>query len=295
MNCNIIKKSKIFFIAVLVVLVAGLTLFGIFGFNQAVDYRCGYEIKVSVDQKAGNASAVMKDATDAYFDANGVKIFDYATQTLEDGMTVIYKLSSDITSKKDALISHVQKALDEKSSVKGVTANVEIGQTNASDSLDVGGILLALGLSVLGIFVYVLIKEKLASAVATVFSAVLSAVAFVAFMGITRIPAAPFVAVCGALSVILASALSSATVNKYRVEMKNNEKASSVDIVNNVAIKAKRIYIYVSIAVALIAVALCAFAMPYLIFTGLQVLVAGLCGISSAIFATPFMWSLIKK
>jgi hypothetical protein len=114
-------------------------------------------------------------------------------------------------------------------------------------------------------------------------------------MGITRIPAAPFVTIGGALSIILAGVISIATVNKYKMESKKADKATPVEIVEIVACKAKKLYILIGGAVLLSAIALCALGLPYVMLAGAQVLVAGISGIASAIFGTPFIWSLIKK
>lgn len=295
MSCSIIKKAKIFFIAALVVIVAGLTIFGIFGFNQTIDYKSGYEMQVSVDQKVGKAMQVMKTAADNYLADNGIKAVKYATQSLNDGMTIVYKFNYDVTESISGLKTAVQSAVDTKSGVQGVSVDVVVSQVKGIDITNVGKVLLALGLSVVGILIYTLIVERLAGAVTTLVSTVLSAVLYLALIGLTRIPAASFVAIGGALAMIISASISVATVNKYKKETKRAVKLSNVEIVDKVANNAKFVYVLIGAGVLLTALALCAFIMPYLMFASLQILVAGICGISSAVFAAPVIWSFIKK
>lgn len=295
MNCSIIKKSKIFFIIALALIVVGLTFFGIFGFNQTVDYKVSYEMQVSVDQKAGNAVQVIKDSADAYFSENAIKPVKYATQTLDDGATIVYKFSYDVTSVVSALKTSIQNELEEKSTVKGIKADVVVKEVYADDTASVASMLIALAVVIVAVFIYTLIMEKLAGAVSTIFSAVMSLVLYLAFMGITRVPAAPFVMVGAVITVALSMLVSVAFVNKYKAEYKKADKSSSLEIVEKVAFSSTKLYIYVGIAVLLTAIALCLFIKPYLMIASVHVLIAGICGLSSAIFATPFMWSLIKK
>ena len=47
MKCTLLKKIKIFFVVALALIVVGFTMFGIFGFNQTVDYKPSYEVQAS--------------------------------------------------------------------------------------------------------------------------------------------------------------------------------------------------------------------------------------------------------
>ena len=295
MKCSIIDKAKIFFISALGLLVLGLTVFSIFGFNQTVDYKASYEVQVSVDQKAGDVVSLMNDETDKYFNENGIKPLNFATQTLDDGMMLVYKFDCDVTESVNGLQTAIQTAIDNDATIQNVLAQVSVKEVFAKDSTNVGRVVLALSIAVVATFIIALIFEKLAGAVTVAFSSVLSAVLFIALMGLTRIPAAPFVAIGGAISVILAGVISSSTVNKYRAEYKKADKATNVQIVDKIARKSKKLYILISSAVLLVAVALCALGLPYVMIASAQIVFAGISGISSAVFGTPFMWALIKK
>lgn len=292
MNCSIINKAKIFFVAALVVIVVGLSLFGFLGFNQSIDYKNGYELQVSVDQNAGSAIQIMNDTTEKYFSDNNVK--PISMQVADDGLMRIYKFSSNVVDLEKGLQEKIDTAIID-ANITNVSSKVEAKEVVAKDNTNVGRVLLAMAISIVCIFVYALILEKFVSAVSVAFSATLSAILFLAFMGATRIPAAPFVVISGALSVVLAGVISIATVNKYKKECKKADRATNLEIVEKVANKANMFYIIVGGAILLSAVALCCFGLPYLMIAGAQIAVAGISGITSAIFGTPFMWSLIKK
>lgn len=295
MNCSIIKKAKIFFISVLVVLVVGLTLFSVFGFNQTVDYRDSYEVQVSVDQKVGNVLQVTNEATNEYFSQKGIKPIDYTTQILDDGMTVLYKFNSDQTILTTGLKTAVENAIESKSTVKDVFVEVSVREVVASSNVNVGRYILAIVIAIVGAFVYALIVEKLASAVSVAFSMILSAILFMSLMGITRIPASPFATISGIVAVVLAGVISIVTVNRYKAEYKKADKLTNAEIVDKVANNSKKLYLLLGSALLLTAIALCVLGLPYVMIASAQALVAGISGISSAIFGTPFMWCLIKK
>ena len=295
MKCTLLKKIKIFFVVALALIVVGFTMFGIFGFYQTVDYKPSYEVQVSVDQKAGNTTSVLKDAAEDYFSDNGIKVLCYGTQTLDDGAVVIYKFNLDITEKVQGLKAYIQAQLDADSTVSNVLADANVYESLGNNTPSFLPLLIAIGIAIAVIFVYALIMNKLASAVATIFASVLSGVMFIALTALVRIPSAPSFAFGCGLAIIIASMLSIALTSKYKVLLKNENKLSSFDIAEEVFAKSFRIFIYVSALVLLSSIALCAFALPYMMFVGAHVLVAGICGISSAMFATPFIWSLIKK
>ena len=64
MKYSITQKFKVFFIITIIILAAGLTLLGVFGYNQAADYSRGYQLNVSVSENFGEAGEDMKSAAD---------------------------------------------------------------------------------------------------------------------------------------------------------------------------------------------------------------------------------------
>lgn len=295
MNC-IVKKTKWFIVAMLVVLVVGMTLFGIFGFNNAVDYRDGYELQVSVNQNIDQAKDVMKDTADKYLSDNGLKTASYAIQELDDGATVIYKLYGDVTNHADTLESALNTALQANEKTKSVQAEVMVNTILGDSEMQFGWVILAVGISVVAIFLYMLIMERLASALAVIGASIASLVLFVAIMGITRIPALPYVEVLTAFSAIFGAVLSVTTTRRYKEEIKSVVgKYSASAIACNVINKDFKKYLFALIAVFVAAVAISALLVPYMMFAGLQILVAGIAAVCSAYVVTPIIWTAVMS
>lgn len=297
MKSGIIKYSKIFFIVALVLIVAGMTMLGIFNFNQSIDYKNSYEMQISVDQNVGTSVQTMKSSAEKFFSDNGIAPVSYATQSMNDGAAVIYKFNWDVSAKVADLKSAVQAALDADTSFTGVGVDVDFYVLGGNNASQVGKVILALGIFAVVIFLYSLIVEKLAGATATIFSAILASVLFVSMVNLVRVPALPFVSVTTALSALLAAALSVATVNKYREQNKLSDgKASLTQIVDKVSKSALTLYVF-ACAALIVAAALFVGILGWnsYLFLALQIVIAALCGTASAYFATPFIWLIVKQ
>lgn len=291
------KKNKLFIVITLAVLVVGMTLLGIFQFNQTIDYKNGYELRVAIEQNAGDAKSVLLSSTEDYFEKNGVKSAKYAFQDLDEGKILVYKFSKDVKIDTVKLAKHIQDKLDANTTCAGVKATAEYSTVIGNDKFDAGWLILALSIGVVATFVYALIMEKLSGATAMIGSSILSALAFVAIMAITRIPAYPLLGASIALATITASVLSVATSARFREEYKNSaeSKPDAVVITEKVMATEIKKYLFTAIAFAVVAVAISVFFVPYMIIVGGQVLLAGLCACASSYFVTPLIWSLIKN
>ncbi len=291
---GLIKKFKWFIVATLAILVVGMTLFGIFGFNNTVDYKESYEVKVSIDQNVDDAVKILKETTDKFFETNGIDDKGYAFQTQGDGTTLIYKFSS-LSDAQLAKIDGLESVLNTALASTSAEATVEPNVVSGANDLQSGWVILALGIAMVAIFIYLLIMEKLASAVAVICSSALSTLLFVALMAITRVPAIPFVEVLACLAGIIGAVLAVTTVGRYREEIKNTTgKFSAASVADAVAKKDKKKYLLALIAILVAAVAVAAFFVHYIMIMGAQIAIAGLVATFSAYFMTPFMWVLIK-
>ena len=101
------KKSKLFVVLSLVLIVAGLAVFGFMGFNQTVDKKECFEAKITIDQSFDDAKATLVSASKAYLDENNIKAADYAVQKLEDGNVFVYKFNKDVKLDTDAFAKYV--------------------------------------------------------------------------------------------------------------------------------------------------------------------------------------------
>ncbi len=296
MNGKLFKATKIFFIAALIFIVVGLTLFGVLGANQSIDYKSGYEVEISVDQPVEKAIEIMQNVTDNYFAENGINSIDYATQSFDGGQSVIYKFTTDVSNSFIGLKDALQTALDAEASITNVDADVVVRQVYSSPKYDsMGKIILAIGISFVLIFAVMFFLQKFAGAISTLFSGVLALVLYLSMLGITRIPAAPFAVISACISMVLAMGISIVMVNRYNKMLKSAEKISRREIIERAFTKSIKSYIALAIAVILMAVSLFAFGTPYLVYFGLQILVGGICAIGSAVFGTPLIWAQFKN
>jgi preprotein translocase subunit SecF len=292
-----IDRIKFFIVATLSLVLVGLVLIGVFGFNTTVDYpndtANGYELQVSVDQNAGNAYELLKSSTEEYFTANGLTPSG-VVQKISDGKALVYKFKTDVTEKAAGLAAFVDGKL-EAAGLTTVEVSADVYQLSSTSFDGVWTMVLACGIAVVAIFVYALIMEKLAGSLATVFSSVVAAILFVALLGITRIPAAPFVGIGAAAAAVIAGASSVATVNRYREEAKNNANLSAAEVIEKVAASERNKYIILGAAIAVTAIALAVFGVPYLMIVSGQLLLAGVAGTFSAYLGSAFMWAAIKN
>ncbi len=283
-------KTKLFIVITLAVLVIGFVLFGVLGLNNTVDYRNAYQIEITADANVQDTMETVKTVSDDYFAKSGVKAQGFAFQQTDSKL--IYKFATDISSIDcNALKTEIETALNS-------TSNVEVFASTSQTITDnqIGWICLACGLAILASFVYILIMEKLAGAVSVIASSVLSAVLFLAVMGITRIPAQPFVMASLLLSVGLTAILSSVIVNRCNEALKNvgNDKNTYVKIAEDMT-KQSMFRIIVSLSVlALASIALLAVAPVYVKFAGLQLIVAGLVSGFVSVGYTGLVWAKVR-
>ena len=212
------KKMKWFVIASLIILVVVMTLLGVFGLNQPIDYSDNYEINVSIAIDDDSIKATMKETADKYFEEKGISVASFQSQ--EDGMSLIYAFTTDQTEQVaglKAVLDLVLSANPQIGNNQAVVVSNYVGQGSLVQPLK---ILLAYGIAIVVIFMYMLIMNKLASAVAVICSSLASVIAFIAMLAITRIPALPFLEISAMFAGIIGALLAVSTVSKYREELK---------------------------------------------------------------------------
>ena len=136
----------------------------------------------------GNTKDITKEAVEGYFKEKAITPTLLSQKKEGVGLVLIYKFTEDVTEKCADLKNTVQSALDEKAEIKGLTVETEINEVVATFNYDFGWIVLAMGITVLVFFVYLLFMEKFASAVSVIAVSVLSAILYVALMSIVRVP-----------------------------------------------------------------------------------------------------------
>lgn len=295
MKSGVMNKMKWFIVSTLIVLLVGMTLVGVLGFNNTIDYTESYEISVSIELNDDDAKQILASTSSKYLEDNGISIV--STKKVDGGMTIIYKTSKDYTAKATGLKSAIDTALSLSPKTNGTLSTVECNIMFESEHTQPLKVFLAFGIGIVAIFIYVLIMNKLASALAVICSSVLSVLAFVAVLAITRIPALPTFEFNAVGAGILGAILSVLTVSKYKEEIKNstNNKINAKEIAEKTAIGQAKLYIFFLVAVLIAGVALMAFFLPYMLILGGQIAIAGVVAIVCAYFTTPLIWTAVKS
>ncbi len=290
MKFSFANRIRLFLIVTLTLLVVGMTIFGVLGFNQTVDNKPSYEMQVSVDQIAGDSVEILKTSSESAIN----NLFDnYSVQEMNEGSVLVYKFSYDVTEKAAEVQASVQTALA-NCSVSGINANVKVYQNLGNYYSQAGVVILALSIAIVVIFVYALIMNKLAGGVAVVCSSILSVLLFLSIMAITRIPAQPYLAVLCSATAVIASVLALVITTKYKATLKAEEKLTSFEIAENVNNSFRSIYVILGVGLACLAIIAGAIGALSSVFLGLAVLVSGVASMASAVYMTPFIWSLIS-
>lgn len=302
MKFSINSKWKIWVILTVAVLVVGFVLFGIFGFNQTVDYKTSHEAVITMDTQHEIAPEKLKEISETYFTAKNIEFVDYATESI-DGPTgkysVIYKFTKDVALDTEEMQEYITTVVNSEYIVFSVEYNDAVMPYYSNG---IGWIVLALGIASVVAFVYLFFVEKLASAVSVICSAVLSAILFVALLGATRIPAMPFATALCAVSFALATFLSAGLVNRFKEEIKLNEskhlsseKMTYTQIADKAAMSSLLRYSFVFIGLLLVSVVFIAAGAAYVKFLGLQLLVASVSAVFASLVGVPLLWPVLKN
>ena len=301
MKLKVNGKFKIWTVCIIAVLVLGLGLLGILGFNQTVDFKESYEVVVSMDTQLEVETQKLHDYAEEYLDSKGIVAVDYATETVDGpigGYSVIYKFDKNVHIDQADMLTFVKNKIN----IDQVVVTVDYNKVSPYYSVPFGWIALGLGIATVVIFLYLLIVEKCASALSVMLSSLLSIVGYIAMLGIVRLPSQPFAPTMAVFAFALATFLSTGLVNRFKEEVRlNNSVTQSTDrltfgqIADKVANASKLRFAFVFVALALISVLMVIIGATYVKFLGLHILVASLCGVFSSLIGVPLIWPQLKK
>lgn len=292
---NATKHVKIFVIIALVIIVVGSALFGVFGFNQDVNYKTSYELNVTLNQNIGEASASMKTATDAYLAEKGLNAEGYAFQELAEGKTLAYKFQENVLADidLDELEIRIQNAVkDDTGSAIGAEAifNEVTSHHFRYDYMAIIGIVVML----IVLFIYLAFLNKIAGAVSVLVSVVISMLMFLAIVGGSRVYAGDFVGVGMLLTAVLTGAYSLFTVEYAQEYSKNvgNDKLSYFDLAN---MATNKVWLTATAVAGLLVAGGVAITLLVDLAIGVQLAIAGLVSAFASIGFAGFMWAVIKQ
>lgn len=285
------NKLKVIIVSILVLLLAGLTMFGFLGFNQTVDYRNSYEMQVGLDRIAGDSVEILKDSTNKALNENGLNPISCSYQEMNEGATLVYKFNTDVTAKIASIEDAVNNELIAEFGASAPKAVVKVYSLHKSIANNLYGVLFGLGLSIAIIFIYLLIINKLASAVASLVSIFGAVVCLTAILGLTRVPVMNLASVYFVLGVIASLLLSVIYTTKFKKVSKAGDRMVAKEVVKASYSSLLKITYIVACALALVSVVLACLTN---VFIGLGVLVASISGIVGAVLATPTLYCLVN-
>ncbi len=279
MKFSITNKTKLWLILVVVIMVIGTTLLGVFGFNKSVDFDAGYEIVVDCEENFNDSELIAKNATDAYFTQNGISVSETVQKSGSGKIT--YKFSENPFVNLEQLKTNVQNALNDASIALEVSVKLNSIKSYPNSQV-VGGIVLAV-ISLVVIFVYTLFAENASGALTVTGCGLLSSLLFVDMLGITRLPLRPFGGAVVAGVSVLASIISAVMVDRFNQDkkMESNVKLPNSVVADNGAKKSLLRVVFVFGFMAILSIALIVLGTSYLRLLGLEILVGSLvaCGI----------------
>ena len=292
------NRIKIVIIATLVILVAGMTLFGVLGFNNTTDFKAGYEVKVELYEVLENADEQVVSSVESYLTEKGIAYNSSLTRKLDDGRIVIFNTDAVTQANADEIKAKVVADLNAKGGTFAtlVVEDCTVYSVEMFDQNQIGWVALAVGIALVALFIYVGITEKLAGALSVIFSSLISGFAFISLIALTRIPAGSVWALGTALSAILGGVVSMGIVNRCSEDIKNtgNDKLTYPEIASG-AFKASLLRLSFTLgALVLAGIAFIALPIFHLTFIGLQLIVSAVCGFGSAVW-TEFIWALISN
>lgn len=303
-------KFKLWITITLALIVAGMAILGIFGFNQTVDYSDSYELQVKVEKNLGDANVIMTEEVDKYFAEKGIKDAEYSRQSETDGEKLIYKFKSSETLFEDAsgldtikseLKTRIEQAFIDRGSeqIKNAGLQVEVNAYSATHVINqnVWKFVLAIGIALVVMLVYVMIMEKVAGSLTVFFNAIIASILTIALMALTRVPAYPYLYGAIAISALLASVISMVIVNRCKEIARNvaNEKMTASEIgAKATGLSALRV-MFMGGAILVASLLLIILGTGMLKLMGLQLLVAGASSIFTAYGFTEIFYGLLKK
>ena len=294
---KILNKSRIWIIITVAILVVGLTLLTIFGFNNGVDFKNTFEVKITASEGINNVTDTIEVSSTEYFAENGISYSSYATQVTESG--VIYKFSYKPTELNvTKLQEYVANAVEEIEGLAGIEISVEGPyQTAVYYPTNVWFLILTIVLSLIAIFAYLCFMEKVAGAISVVATSILSTIVYTAFLALTRIPVLPYYLATLISTFIITAVISVVIVNRCRELRKNvgNDKLADIQVSDKATVSSLFRVAFMLGALVLSGLALLIVGNGYLRFLGLQLIALALTSAFVSLAFTGTIWAFFNK
>ena len=295
---KILNKSRLWIIITVAILVVGLTFLTLFGFNNGVDFKKSYEVKISASEGINNVTDTIEESATKYFNENGISYSSYAVQVTSNG-DVVYKFNYDVSNiNVEELKNAVSTKVGATEGLEGIEITVNGPyETAVYYPVSVGYLILAVAVAMVAIFIYLYFMEKLAGALSVLATSILSAITYSALLALTRIPASPFYLATLIGALIFSGVISVVIVNRCNELRKNvgNDKLADIQIAEKATVQSLFRVAFMVGALVISAIALLIFGSGYLKFLGLQILALALTSSFISLAWTGLIWSLLAK
>lgn len=284
--------TKIWLILTVAIILGGVVLLSVLGFNNTVDYSKGYELKVGVTHNIDNQDLI-SEVTESFFKENNLSNEEYSKVFLNDGSYVVYRFRNAVEIDKDALKTKVQESLNNELAV----VSVELNEFKTNRTSNVWFFALALLISAVVIFLLTLILGKAKIAIITAFASIASMITYLGMVSLFRVPICDFLGVFTALSFVFAMILATILAFNFRQinNLQTNEKISSLEVANRGVKNNLFKFACIGCTVLILAIAMLIFGGAYLKFVALHLILASISSFAVTLIGVPFSWTLGKQ
>ena len=234
MKTNPVKKTvgmwKVWTIIVSAIVVVGIVIAAIFGFNTTADLKSAKT--VTIEYSYGTQSADLQAVCDETFAEKGLKPLQVKGTTTAPGELIYYfDLNADLTAATAALEADIQEEMEangrlENASFINVRQNVEEFRSGVAEGYVLRAAIAVAVFAVLA-FVYVSLRYKLSMGITMAAAMVAAGGLTVALVACARIPVTASFAYAAVFAVFVAAALVMTTLNRFRDILKDSKKENS--------------------------------------------------------------------
>lgn len=285
------KSFRYFVVVALTLVVIGMVMLGVLGFNSSSDYVPAYEVTCTADESFGNNNSLMKSTASKVFKDNKVNYVSVSDK--DDGCIVIYEFKKAVPEK---VITDLQSAMDE--AFASSTVDVEVlgrDTVGHKSSAEVWWAVLAVGVLLVLAFFYLVLRYRWAAAFAMLVAVVAEVLVSVALTAITRVPVTTAYLAMAVLGAVMTIMLSVYFFSVIKEDMRVSGKGTASEFVNR-AFAGTFMKNMITLGAAVLAViALLAIGGTAVKFAALQLLVVAISAVFVALGLTGGIYALFKQ
>lgn len=292
MKSNFINKCQLILIGILGILLAGMIILGILGTNNTKNYDSVDQLKVSVSLDLTESSKKAQEITEKYLQDNSIDTYSFGSQTLNDGRVFVYQIKSG-----DVNVDELKSAIDSVINNSKVSVKVDVSEVTVyseNQGLRIAGVL---AITTVAIFVVLIFVEKWKSALTVAITSSLSALLFFALINIVRLPAVSLLVISLSVAFLIGAVLSSVIIVRFREIIKNSSNTikSIGDVAKQGIVSSLLRVCFICVVLSVLGILLATLLGGYLLFVGLQIVIASIAACVCAIFVTPLIWVSLNE